>query len=410
VLLWESPELEKQVIPSSALSPPAGFGQPGAQGLKGEYFADTALGSDQLVATRLDPGLELIWTGGPVASVYQDKLDAILAHSYSRLVDDAYLASVGGTERDLLLGYIAPVLGHRMTITQRSRFADKLSQHSNLLEAMSPDMVGQLMEPIYMVPGNEHLDLLVAWSAARPQPRTVIGRIPDRDLGSYWALNIGSYGLIGDHLQGQVNWEDMESLWDEHLERPDGECNLAIAYASVRAAVMARKRKPLVDRINAALADQTITGDQRMTWLLAKAYVKAAMVWPGRPERGIEELEEATLVAESATHRFWALQELVARFASLDQKDRTHALIDQYQDQFAGQAEQAAMAQWRQQADELAAIYAKRREQVDPAPQQAYIKTLKDRLARAQQRGDSEDVARYQRLLQIAESEGSSSP
>jgi hypothetical protein len=141
-----------------------------------------------------------------------------------------------------------------------------------------------------------------------------------------------------------------------------------------------------------------------MTWLLGRAFVEGALI-SGTPDpmRGFEYLQEAMLVSETAEHRFWALQEMVARLGSLDEGAKAKALIDQYQDEFTSAEQVATMAAWRQKIDELAAGYAEIRNTPDSSPLDSYLSTLQERLTVAQSRGDDAEVGYYQTLISGAE-------
>jgi len=102
-LLWKSPPQQRQIVPSGALSPPDGFGQQGAKGLKGEYFDDTAFTQDKLVCTRLDATLEFVWTWGPVAASHPDHTKAVLDFCIAQMTDATFLAGIPEDERGRFL-------------------------------------------------------------------------------------------------------------------------------------------------------------------------------------------------------------------------------------------------------------------------------------------------------------------
>jgi hypothetical protein len=210
------------------------------------------------------------------------------------------------------------------------------------------------------------------------------------------------YWLIGHFLQGPY-WSDVEELWADHLRRPDGECNLAICYATAFTTQIEGKGNLLLSRLREGADDQSLSGDRRMTWLVGLAFAEGALVY-GEPQpiRGSQYLEEAMLVAESPEYRFWALQEIVARLGSLDEGPKAKELMDRYQDEFAAQA--PVLAGWRQKIDELAAKYVEIRNTSSTESLDGYIATLQERLVGAQVRADAEDVARYQELLAAANS------
>jgi hypothetical protein len=55
-LLWSSPSMQKELVPSSRLTPPDGTGQ----GLKGEYFEDRQM--KKLICARNDPAVDFDWS------------------------------------------------------------------------------------------------------------------------------------------------------------------------------------------------------------------------------------------------------------------------------------------------------------------------------------------------------------
>jgi hypothetical protein len=402
VLAWESQNVANELIPRSAYSPPEGFAEPGVKGLKGQYFSGPNFDISQLKATRLDPGIEFVWPSVPVVPLYGEELDSILESCAAKLASDAFL---GGLNEEEILPFLERAcwpLSHRLPLSKRRDLLIRLVSQPKLMEAMSPYAMGNLMESVHMLPGKEHLELLRVWSLTRPQPRAELGLFSGKDPGSYQWNNLHSYWLIGNFMQGPY-WSDVERLWANHLRRPDGECNLAICYATAFATEMEGKGNILVSLLREGADDQTLPGDKRLTWLLGLAFAEGALV-DGEPQpmRGFKYLEEAIMVAESPEYRFWALQEMVARLGSLDEGKRAKELIDRYQDEFATKA--PILAAWRQKIDELSAKYVEIRNTPSTEFLEAYIATLEERLAGAQGRADQQDVARYQALLAQASS------
>jgi hypothetical protein len=404
VLAWQTGALERSLIPTEVLAPPAdaGLGEPGSTGLKGEYFSGSTFDPAQLKTTRLDQGVELAWPWVPIVPVYPVQLAEIRQEVWQKLSTETFLGGLVGAELRQFLDGALWQFSHRLPVSQRRELVQTVLAHPALIEALSPYALGKLMESIYMLPGREHLELLRAWSLARPQPKSEIGFYPGWGEGSYESYNLEYYWLIGHFLQPPY-FADVEQLWNEHLRRPDGECNLPLAYATSYTAYLAGQSGQLLQLLEAGAQDEALAGDQRATWFFALAYARGAMVY-GEPQpiRGMEYLQEAMLTAESPEYRFWALQEMVARLASLDEEDEVARLLSQYQDEFTSPSQQAAQAAWRQKAQELTSRYAELRQNPPPVPLDEYLAHLKSRLAAAQGRGDEEEVVHYQNLLQAA--------
>ncbi|MCA9217074.1 MAG: hypothetical protein KDB27_28595, partial [Planctomycetales bacterium] len=261
----------------------------------------------------------------------------------------------------------------------------------------------KFMESVYMLPGGGHVELLKSWAQTRPQPKTEIGQYPGWGEGFFRTKNSEFYWLIGHFLQGD-NWQHVERLWQDDLRRPNGECNLPLVYATAFTAHTEGKGRDLLNLLDAAIDDETLNGNQKATWLIAKAFTLGALVdGEPRPMRGYQYLQEALLVAQSKPVRFWALQEMVARHASLDQADKANQLIEQYRGQFSDAESQGKFAAWSQQAEELKQKYVEVRKQPNFEPLEIYIAEVKRRLAKAQSNQKSDKATRLQAILQRAE-------
>src|SRR5690606_34066294 len=97
-----------------------------------------------------------------------------------------------------------------------------------------------------------------------------------------------------------------------YFRRSDGNCNLAIAYMVAFAAKIDNLGPSVKKHLDQVLADENLSADQRVTWLLARAYVQEVANWEmPKPDLGIAYTEEAFAQAESDPVRFWALRELM---------------------------------------------------------------------------------------------------
>ena len=259
--------------------------------------------------------------------------------------------------------------------------------------------MGQLVEATYLLPGDEHLALLAAWLDGRSPPRGRIGRMLDRGADSYWERNSAPFDAIGRWLTGPY-FTDTEALWGNRLARANGECDVAVAYLTAHAAAYDHRMRHLKERLNSTLAAEDLTGNRRAGWLVARAY--AAAILPDGiplPVRGLPDLEEAFLAAESPAVRFWVLEELVAVWASIGETDRVREAIQGFGQQGLGETELSALAAWQQQADALAVYYADDELRQRTAQRASHRTSLEVRLKRAETNGNQAEASQLHSLL-----------
>ena len=233
-------------------------------------------------------------------------------------------ARVGASEADrqnFVIDAYLPLLD-LLPISTRTDLLEKLTSQKRLLSATSTATMERLIKSTHYLPGDSHLDLLAAWSQVRPQPRfhpgnprvgfkTNLKTIKTGPTEAPFKNNWFYFQEMGRHLQG-----DIETLINEYLERPDSECNLAVAY--ICAFAPSSQSRQLVDRLDTKLAEKSLVGDQRVTWLIARSFAaEVAITRKPLLLRGKEYLEEASLVASSKNYKFWALQEMMARYSAL---------------------------------------------------------------------------------------------
>jgi len=281
------------------------------------------------------------------------------------------------------------------------QLVELLMSKPDVLAKMSPGSMGRLLQAIYMLPGDQHIDLLGQWALAHSQPRCQAGVYPGWGNGYYQQLNTDFYWLMGRFMQGPYA-NDAELLCDRYLERPNGECNLAVAYAAAFASQLNGTSEKFAKRLDQRIDDKSMTGDKLVTWLIARAFAKGAV--PGRlePLAGYSDLESALISAESNEQKFWVLQEMVARLSSTNKSEQAKALIEQHLGEFSTPEQQQALTQWSAKADELAAIYVNHRATTKQATKAARAKELARRRQKAIDRGDDTAASRYAELLNTA--------
>lgn len=396
VLTWRHGQLPEAIIPTTAYEPPNDFAAKGTRGLKGEYFADDQWG--KLQQTRLDAALDFAWSLDPVVSLHEREANQVLQACKAKLLDGNFLSRAAAEGIDSVYNYNLRLLAANLTVTERVQLAQTLKSKPDVLAKMTPEGMGRLIQAIYMLPGKEHLDVLGAWALSRPQPRCEAGVFPGWGEGFYQKRNTDLYWLMARFLQGPYA-ADADALCDRYLERPDGTCNLAVAYVAAYASQINSNPEKFVQRLEARVNDPAVKGDRLATWLIARAYARGAI--PGRfePLAGYSDLESVWVVAETNEQKFWVLQEMVARLSSVNKGDAAKKLIEERRGEFGTPEQQQAMAQWITTADALAATYAKQAGEQKLASQSAYVNELEHRRQAAVAQGDEAAASRFGALL-----------
>ena len=421
-LLWKNKEGsgEPRLVPGSSLAPPADFKAQSTTGLKGEYFKDKSL--TELVAERLDSSLEFAWNRGPVLPLQEEEYSEVIEHCVTSLLKNKSLANVPKAERQYFVNDTYVRLLGRLPLSRRATLVKRLTNQRSLLSETKPRTMERVISLVYYLPGAEHVDLLAAWSQARSLPRFQPGN-PRRvgignvrsvlpgPTGSSFRDNWRPYWLIARRLQGPY-WKNLETLQNTHLERSDGQCNLPIAYISAFAANSQTRSsgqprlKQFVNRLDAKLAEKELTGDQRVSWLIARSFAdEAATTRQPRLLIGKEYLEEALLIAESQDYKFWALQELMTRYTALGEQRELKQLLARRKGQFI-EADQVEMVMACElMCTEYQKSHRHNQEVATNVKRKTYIRELERRLTQAQERQDDASVTLFQGRLEALQTE-----
>ena len=97
-----------------------------------------------------------------------EKCDAIKDECLRLLTDDTYLAGIPADQRHAFLtGAVRQTLP-RMSLSERRQVIVKLISRSEMLEAISPYAMSKLMQAVYMLPGDEHLEFTRGLGGSEP--------------------------------------------------------------------------------------------------------------------------------------------------------------------------------------------------------------------------------------------------
>ena len=136
----------------------------------------------------------------------------------------------------------------------------------------------------------------------------------------YFLTNRGVYRELARKMGSQYP-PHLQALEQEYLVLADGRCSLPVAYACAYGYWDQGRIEQWIDQLEARLANEELTGDTRVNWLLARAQAEEIRTSPAyqhwftqdRFVAGRGWIEEATLVAQTEPARLRAFQELAAR-------------------------------------------------------------------------------------------------
>ena len=156
-----------------------------------------------------------------------------------------------------------------------------------------------------------------------------------------------------------------------------------------------------------AYLDQKVgqtTGDRKASWLIARAYAQAVRSGRGYvPVAGETWLKQALEASATKPMKLVCVRILATDYAIARYEDKAKELIGSVKGQFAEGPEAAELALIEKSVEERVADIRRRAEaheqRAPEAAKQAHIAELKRRLAKAQDKGDTQAVQRYERLL-----------
>jgi hypothetical protein len=412
-LLWQSGQGTAELIPPASYSPPADFASDqtseqttdedtdqaaaSVYGLRADYFADSELKDPQF--TRLESGVDLL-SRVPLTTDHWSEYTRVRDHIHQRMNSPEYQAEISGANAAVFwnrLEHLGAI--EHGGVWQRAQIADWMLAHPEV-PAAAPGIFSYYFSRAAMLPGRRRIELIRAWSKDRQPQVCQVRFYPDKFIRE----NLADVSWVGHWLQAPFE-EDLKEIVANDLVRPGGHCRIVLAAAAAVGAVQGGRAHWLRQQVAKHLEDPNLDGDTRASWLMAMALVEEGLTGePPRPHRTFDYLTEAMLVAQSDEMRFRILGQHAPRLLSLGMFTEGRALLDQWADRFTLPEQQAQIGQWRADADtleaELPLHIARLRNESEIHRQANRIAILQRRLGRAQERGDTKLVTRYQAMIQ----------
>lgn len=408
-LLWEGPGITRQPVPESALFPPQGDGQ----GLSAVYRY-TANGQENTMTQR-EAQIDRVWPRGrslvPKYAAYQRPVVELF---WSLVSDPTYVtACETAAQRHVLLqpDGEGPALqaAELLSLSQQAAWARLLLERPKLLHTAAFEAVAAVYWNSRVAAPQESLEVLATWCQMHPDVELAFG-----DDEQFFRLNLLPYQLLADGVTLQYP-PHQQLLEERYLELPDGGCCLPVASILAYAHVEEDHFHEWVERLDAVLADESLPGDRRVSWLLARA--QAEELRRARPQwrryefaitpvflAGRGWLETALLEAQSEAVGLRAFRDLIARLAIQDEtRPGALALLETAARRYP--AAQQSLADWRSGIERLDDLARQDRLRQEEQAQQAYAAALERRRQRSLERSDPQAAGRYERLLRASQEE-----
>ena len=309
MLYWEGPGLEKQLVPASALTTPDGS----HSGLSGAYVLKTA-GQEENV-TRVDAQINFIWFHQCFVVSQRDALRKSLADQLFAVAASAEtLATWEQDEQSNPERWQAHwAFLEALDVARQQQWTAVLLAHPALVADCPNWAIANLYSRCRIGAPEESVAVVGLWA----QTHADQGPVLDVD---YFAANRGVYRELARKLGSQYA-PHLEALQQEYLVLADGRCSLPVAYICAYGYWDQGRIEQWIDQLEARLANEELTGDARVNWLLARAQAEEIRTSPAyqywftqdRFVAGRGWIEEATLEAESEPARLRAFQELAGR-------------------------------------------------------------------------------------------------
>jgi hypothetical protein len=397
VLMWESEAIEQQIVPKEVFSQPLEK----QRGLSAEYFGDSTF--TRKVANRIDDAVNFIWDHGVIINGHSSFQKEIVNKVLPYLRSDNFFRTLKKEEVAYFAEQGLSTLLSSMTASERIVLIDVISTQQQILDKIPYKKMAEQFQFVYMLPGKRQINFLLKWSELNNTPQTIPGSYV-AGKGTYVDYNITPYRRVG-RLWSKSDIAEIDDLIQNHLEFENGDCNLTLAYILIWACKENNLTSHILERINEAIKNEEISGNQQMTWFLAKAYAEEVAVSPIiKPGRALGELQNAMLVAETENYRYWALKEIVARLITVNQNEKAQSLITNTKKQFSDVKQVEELELLLVHADEIEQTHEKSRDDRQKRSREDYLKTLRRHQTEAKQKNDIKRLEQVQKAIKKYES------
>lgn len=403
-LSWQGPGVANSIVPASAFTLPDGS----APGLQTTYTW-TDRGGPQQTLTRTEPTIDAAWTSPPIwlladpgpatqagASLVQTVSASTYVSQFTNLTPPVRMRQFFGVFRD------PDGTAQILNTSQRNGFLGLIQSQPTLLDPINPNRFAPFFGSYRMGNPEAALQLFGTWATRHADICCGLptgGQFEDDSRGGYRRLAV----YVAEQMPVQAR-----ELEHQFLVTPDGRCCLPVAYTLAYSYLAHDKLADWTQLLYTRLQDQTLSGDLRVNWLLARAFAQEIrQAQPGlslnslvytRVMDGQGFINQAIQAAQSADVKLRSTLELAGRLASTGQFDAATGLLQPLTNS-ATPDQQAILTSWLSQIAALQLAQTNSTANQNAASQQAYLKTLRQRRDQAAAQGNTAAVNRYNALL-----------
>lgn len=404
MLFWKGPDGKQVIVPRAALRLP----DRDEPGLLATYRFRRQ--DHETSVTQTDGTIDFVWPMGGLLvagdAVKNQAADAVADALWNNYSSDTLLDAL---ER---LGEAHPLLraaeggAANLSSAQRQSFLKTMILRKVLLDPIEPMPFLWVYRSFRMGATDEALELFAAWGerhSNRPcqMPDSLIRVAVDYEMRKACRkLAICFAHELPAHR---------DRLRDEFLTLKDGGCNLPVAYTLGYCFQSQGRMKEWIAFLDQRLSDDRLVGDRRVNWLLARAL--AAEIEDGQVDlfAGIAEqvmdgepwLREASLHAQTPALQARVASERAARFSAVGEFDAARARLDEVASTVPADL-RAKMAEWRQQIDSFEKAHVAQHAKHVAQQKSDHLTILRRRRQDAAERGDTQEVTRYDALIDEA--------
>jgi len=287
-----------------------------------------------------------------------------------------------------------------LTSRQRAEFVNEVLTRPGLLKKATGGQVCELYFAARLGALDAALEMLGKWCQLHPDGETILGT-PHSPYQHGWYREI-TIGIVWQYAPHH------EMLEEQYLEMPDGGCSLPVACVFAHAYKVQDRYDEWIEKLDGRLADKSITGDQRVNWLLARAYAEEMLeAQPKRrfapnirPLAGKGWIETACLVAQTEPVRRRAYKELMVRWLAEGQFGSAREVVATAESRLTSPESTEALTAWTAEIDRLVEEERLRQEARKIRVEQDYLRSLEERRRRAESRGNQEAVGRLTEMIE----------
>jgi hypothetical protein len=387
ILYWRAPGVGKSVVPPGALAVQVA----GASGLQGEYSWKDEKSGNETSELVVDPNIDFVW----VDALTLRSRDPVAQQLASELVS-RWIRPDGDFVGDVAR---RPQISVLLTTVQLHDCLQSILEHAEKLADVSQARMARFYDAIRCAGQESAVDVLGTWMTKHDYIEPGFAA----NLDEYFDLNRVFYFRLAQFIAAD-NREAMKQLEQQYLEASDG-CCLNTANALAECHLMLGTIPEWIDELDARLADESLTGDRRVAWLIARSEAEelrysTANRYYRTPEQllaGQGWLDEAALMAESPEQKLRVARERIARLVALGRWEAVEVELTSAES-YSPNARTEVFG-WRSNIETVKTRQGEQAKSTEQLAQDAYRATLQRRRVKASERGDLDAVKSYDLLL-----------